>query len=243
MTKKTTSSLQSRLSSDQKVPRQVRGTFFRRAFCIVAIAVAGTGVSVPNAAWAQQASAQSVSQIVTIDRQRLFAETAFGKRVVAAAEEERARLAQETRATEAELVKEENLLTEQRASLDPKEFRILADEFDKKVSELRAEGQAREQEFVQVLEREQSAFFDRIGPILGVLVRELGAVVILDRRAILLATQNIDITDLAITRIDQELGDGLSENAAPSEDLTGDEEPVDPENTPDQAPAVDDDNN
>lgn len=231
MTKKTTSSSRFRLSSDHRVPRIIRGTFFRYLIGGVALASAMCGVILPSAVQAQQVGVQSVSQIVTIDRQRLFSETAYGQRVVATVEVERTRLAQETREAEAALAQEEKLLTEQRSSLDPTSFRVLADAFDKKVNELRAEGQVREQEFVRVLEREQTAFFERIGPILGRMVRELGAVVILDRRAILLATQNIDITDMAIRRIDQELGDGLSTPNAPTDD-SGDEAPADAPESP-----------
>ncbi|WP_298906525.1 OmpH family outer membrane protein [uncultured Aliiroseovarius sp.] len=231
MTKKTTSSSQSRLSSDQKVPRVNRGTFFQHVACIAALSAAMFGVTSPTVAAAQQQVVQSVSQIVTIDRQRLFSETAYGRRVLATVEVERARLAQETREAEAALAQEEMMLTEQRSSLDPTSFRALADAFDNKVNELRAEGQAREQEFVRVLEREQTAFFERIGPILGRMVRELGAVVILDRRAILLAAQNIDITDMAIRRIDQELGDGLSTPNAPADD-SSDETPADASESP-----------
>lgn len=200
-------------------------------FGIAALTAAMFGISLPTAALAQQSGATSVSQIVTIERQRLFSETAYGQRVIATIEVERARLAQKTREVEASLAEEELLLAEQRSSLDPTAFRILADSFDKKVNELRAEGAQREQEFVSVLEREQSAFFERIGPILGRLVRELGAVVILDRRAILLATQNIDITDMAIRRIDQELGDGLSTPIAPADD-SSDETPADASESP-----------
>ncbi|NDW52161.1 OmpH family outer membrane protein [Aliiroseovarius sp. PrR006] len=188
---------------------------------------------------AQQQAVQSVSQIVTIDRQRLFSDTAYGQRVLATVEVERARLAQETREAEADLAKEEKQLTEQRSSLDPTSFRVLADAFDQKVNELRAEGQQREQEFVRVLEREQSAFFERIGPILGRLVREVGAVVIIDRRAILLATQNIDITDAAIRRIDQELGDGVASPAPPSDAPSEDETPEKPSETPDSTTSGD----
>jgi Skp family chaperone for outer membrane proteins len=194
-------------------------------FGIAALTTAMFGISLPTIALAQQSGATAVSQIVTIERQRLFSETAYGQRVIATIEAERARLAQKTREVEASLAEEELLLTEQRSSLDPTAFRILADSFDKKVNELRAEGVQREQEFVSVLEREQSAFFERIGPILGRLVRELGAVVILDRRAILLATQNIDITDMAIRRIDLELGDGVTTPAAPSNSPSEEEQP------------------
>ncbi|MCK0143599.1 OmpH family outer membrane protein [Aliiroseovarius sp. F20344] len=174
------------------------------------MAIAAGLAAVPLAGHAQQAETTSVSQIVTIDRQSLFSRTAYGRRVVETVKVEQSRLAKEARAAEAELAEEEKQLTEQRATMDPAAFRALADVFDNKVSDLRAEVEARGQAFAQVLEREQSEFFDRIGPILGDLVRELGAVVIIDRRAILLSTQNIDITDLAVERIDRELGDGLT---------------------------------
>ncbi|WP_181363702.1 OmpH family outer membrane protein [Aliiroseovarius pelagivivens] len=197
----------------------------------------------PNGATAQQSGVQSVSQIVTIDRQRLFSETVYGQRVVATVEVERARLAQKAREAEADLAQEEKLLTDQRGSMDPTAFRVLADAFDRKVNELRAEGQQREQEFVSVLEREQSAFFERIGPILGRMVRELGAVVILDRRAILLATRNIDITEMAIRRIDLELGDGVTNPTEPSDNSTDDEAPAAPDGQPDTITPEDASNN
>ncbi|MCI2393712.1 OmpH family outer membrane protein [Aliiroseovarius sp. N1F302] len=166
----------------------------------------------------------AVSQIVTIDRQSLFSDTQYGRRVVETVESERVRLANETRMVEAELVEEERQLTERRDTMTPEDFRELAKAFDAKVQALRSEGAAREQEFVQTLEREQAAFFERIGPILGKLVRELGAVVILDRRAILLTTQNIDITRKAVDRIDQVLGDGSDlPDAAPSSNQDSDQ--------------------
>lgn len=236
MIKKTTSSLQSRLSSDQKVPRDNRGAFFATLLKrIGVVACASGGLLAPHAGYAQQAETQAVSQIVTIDRQSLFSGTAYGRRVLETVTVERERLRQETRASEEKLAEEEKQLTERRAKMDPAAFRVLADAFDEKVSELRAEGEARGQAFAQILDREQSEFFDRIGPILGELVRELGAVVIIDRRAILLSTQNIDITDLAVRRIDQKLGDGVTATE-PQPDQTEETPPV-------EAPAEDSEEN
>lgn len=221
MTKKTTSSLRSRLSSDplswmapQRAERGLRRHFTGRMDALALIVMVGIGV-LPVPGNAQQQAGSVVSQIVTIDRQSLFSDTQYGRRVVETVEAERVRLANETRKVEEALVKEERELTEKRDSMSPEDFRKLAKAFDAKVQALRTEGTEREQEFVGTLEREQAAFFDRIGPILGQLVRELGAVVILDRRAILLTTRNIDITKLAVERIDQVLGDGsdLPDNA------------------------------
>ena len=117
---------------------------------------------------------------------------------------------------EAALREEERRLTEQKSELSPEKFRELADEFDAKVQALRVKSTQREQEFAAKLEQDQAEFFERIGPILGQLVRELGAVVILDQRAILLTTQNIDITELALQRIDAVLGDGSGTDNVPN---------------------------
>lgn len=193
----------------------MRGTFFQHAILTAAVALGGGTLLSPETAAAQQSDAQSVSQIVTVDRQGLFNLTAYGKRVLASVETERERLVKETHAAEQALAEEERELTEQRATLDPQSFRVLADAFDRKVRDLRRESELREQEFVRTLENEQSAFFDRIGPILGELVRELGAVVILDRRVILLSTRNIDITELAVQRINDRLGDGSDGQTTP----------------------------
>jgi len=216
MTKKTTSNLQSRPNSDfgqaeyfgviSKAKSQMVGL---AEIFVVRILLSLCVVPAAHIAHAQELEpGRSASQIVTIDRQSLFSGTQFGRRVLETVETERKRLAEETRKAEASLAKEELELSKKRDTLDAEEFRALAKAFDEKVQALRVEGEQREAEFVRTLEREQGAFFDRIGPILWELMRELGAVVILDRRAILLTAQNIDITALAVERIDTTLGDG-----------------------------------
>lgn len=151
------------------------------------------------------------SQILSVDRERLFTQSLYGRRILAELEVERARLAAEARKVDAALVAEEKNLTEQRDKLSSDAFRLLADAFDEKVQALRRERPAREKDFTDRFEREQLAFYEKIGPALGAVVRERGGVVILDRRAILLATQNIDITDAALARIDQVIGDGATD--------------------------------
>lgn len=223
MTKKTTSNLRSRLSSDRDFRMTLHfahRAMWRHTFGAVFCAVIGLSAGHATA----QDLGRAVSQIVTIERQSLFSDTQYGRRVVETVESERARLAGETRKVEEALRIEERELTDLRETLSPEEFRKLAVAFDEKVQALRTEGNEREKEFVRTLEREQAAFFERIGPILGQLVRELGAVVIIDRRAILLTTQNIDITEIAVDRIDQVLGDGSDLPDAPSSTTDGEGE-------------------
>lgn len=167
------------------------------------------------AAWPLPAPAQSlgrvVSPVLTVDRDRLYSGSQFGQRVTRELEAASAAMAQETRKIEAALEEEEKALTTQRESLDPQAFRDLANAFDEKVQALRAERETAEANLRQQIEDAQLEFFDRIGPVLGQLVRERGAVLVLDRRAILLAAADVDITDEAIARIDAVLGDGVTD--------------------------------
>ncbi len=162
--------------------------------------------SVPPAA--AQDLGRIVSPILVIDSERLFTDSAFGRRVSATLEAERTRLEAETRAIEAALEAEELALTEKRPSLTAEEFRALADAFDAKVQNLREEREAAQQQFVQKLEAERQAFFQEVGPILFTLGQELGAVAILDHRVVVLPLADIDVTALAIERVDGVLGGG-----------------------------------
>ncbi len=165
------------------------------------------GVPLPLSA---QDFGQVVSPFLTIDQDRMFLETAIGQRIGKVLEQERARLEAETRRIEAELEAEELSLTEQRATLGTAEFRALADAFDEKVQTLRSDREAKQQALVQQIEAARADFSERVSPILSELVRELGGVAILDHRVILLSVENIDITQQAIQRIDNILGDGLA---------------------------------
>ncbi len=157
------------------------------------------------------------SPIFTVDRDALFSQSKYGKRILAELEQERARLAREARRVEAALAEEEKQLTEKRDTLPAEEFRKLADAFDAKVQALRQETPAQEQAFSRRFEQERVAFFEKAGPVLGQLVRDLGGIMIIDRRAILLTTQNIDITAVSIARINAELGEGAPDTPARSE--------------------------
>ena len=179
---------------------------FRRILFVLLLVVGGwTGGTLPAAA---QNFGRVVSPILTLDRDQLFAGTLYGQRVNRELEQASTAMAAETRSIEAALEAEELALTEQRATMDPEAFRELASAFDDKVQSLRAEREAAEADLLAQIEAAQTAFFNRIGPVLGQLVRDRGAVLIVDRRAVLLSAADIDITSAAIEQIDAVLGDG-----------------------------------
>lgn len=146
--------------------------------------------------------------VLTLDPDRLFAESAFGQRLAAEIGRASERLAAENREIETRLTAEERSLTARRTTLPPEEFRALADAFDAKVSRLRQEQDAKALALQRREEESRQNFSRRALPVLLDLTAELGAQVVLDTRAVLLSASGIEITDQALARIDAALGDG-----------------------------------
>ncbi|MBS8228655.1 OmpH family outer membrane protein [Vannielia litorea] len=156
----------------------------------------------------QQAGPRTQSPVLTIDQERLFQTTLFGRRLQRELNAARADLIAENTRIQEELEAEEARLTEQRAEMEPAAFRELADAFDEKVTTIRAEQEAKTRQLQRRQERDQQVFNAAIGPVVRDVVEERGASVILDSRAILLAVSDIDVTDLVRMRVDSLLGDG-----------------------------------
>lgn len=174
------------------------------ATAIVALAVVSGG---GFRAGAQQLGLPQ-SEILTITSERLYEESAFGQRIAHEIESEGSVLQAENRRIEAELTKEENDLTNRRPGMDPDEFRALADAFDEKVQTIRTTQDAKARALVQKNEEARVEFLQRARPVLGNLMRETGAGVILERSSVFLSANATDITDIAISRIDAAIGDG-----------------------------------
>ena len=188
------------------MPRRAMNTTLRRAGRVLAVILALTG-PYGGGLRAQQLGVPQTA-ILTISADRLFAESAFGRRVAAELEAESKALAAENRRKEAELAAEEKALTEKRATMDAAAFRELADAFDRKVQEIRRTQDAKAREIGRKGEQARVEFFNAVRPILERLMREAGASVLFERANIFLSTSDSDITDVAIARIDAAIGDG-----------------------------------
>lgn len=148
------------------------------------------------------------SPILTVEADRLFTDSAFGKRVAAEIEAEGAALREENAQIEADLIEEEQALTELRATMEPEAFRELADAFDEKVQRIRREQDAKATAIAERGEQDRRIFLNAAQPALEALMREANAAVILERRQVFLGADVIDITDEAIARIDAAIGAG-----------------------------------
>ncbi|WP_170425013.1 OmpH family outer membrane protein [Ruegeria arenilitoris] len=172
-----------------------------RALCIL---LALIGASVVHA---QQLGVPQ-AEVLTLSSDRLFTESQFGQRVLRQVESEGALLAEENERIVAELSREEKDLTEKRAELEPEEFRPLAEAFDNKVQSHREGQRAKLDALARQSEEARQTFFELAQPILIELLRESGASIVIERSNVFLSSDRTDVTDAAIARINELIGDG-----------------------------------
>ena len=168
---------------------------------------------------------------MTVDQERMFQQSLFGQRIREEIDTRGETLAAENRELEAELSEEERKLTDLRSTLPTEEFRLRAATFDEKVSRFRTEQDAKARALSELQDEARQTFVRLVSPILSQMLEEIGATILLDRRAVLSASASADITDRAIARIDGAIGEGedeLSDPVLPEPDAARPETPREP---------------
>ena len=155
--------------------------------------------------WAGAVQAQEPplprSAILLIDPSRFFAQSVYGRQI--AAQEDLLRA--ENRRIEAELAAEEQALTEARATMEIAAFRAQADAFDQRVQQIRRTQEGKAQQLVQMRQEAQQEFGARAQPVLEDLMQEAGATVVLSTQSVVSHAGAIDITDIALRRLNARL--------------------------------------
>lgn len=142
------------------------------------------------------------SQIILVDTDRLFSASTLGQKIIEDYEAEREALIARNRALEEELSAEEEALTDQRAEMTTADFRAAADAFDEKAQRIRAEAEENARVLLERRDRAPVTFLRMVEPILAQLMKDSGAVVMLNARDVLLKADVVDVTDRAIVQID-----------------------------------------
>lgn len=192
----------------------------RRFGILAAFLSLGAGGFIPPASAQDTLPSKTQNQIpkqlflLTIDQEALFSQSLFGERVSAQLKQDLATLEQDFQKLETDLTAEEKQLTEKRPELSPDAFRLLADAFDEKVQGIRRAQDSKARALDQHLEQERGRYYGLINPILHDLMQTMGATVIIDRRAILVGGDGVDITKNALQLIDASLGDGRAADPA-----------------------------
>ncbi|TNC51127.1 OmpH family outer membrane protein [Rubellimicrobium rubrum] len=150
------------------------------------------------------------SPVLTIDVDRLLAETQFGQRISDDLRERTEALSAENERLRLQLTTEERSLTDRRPTMEVEDFRTEADAFDARVQTIRAQQDAKQRDLEEAVARGREEFLNSVRPVLVRLMLDSGAAVILERRDVFLSVGLVDVTDEAIAAMDAQLGDGAS---------------------------------
>jgi len=179
----------------------LRGSLLALCLCLVGAGHAGAqGVGVVQ------------SDVLVINPDKLFAETQLGETMNEELQAKRDALIAHNRKLEAELEAEEKALSELRAETSPEEFRDLADAFDAKVRNIRQDSDRRARDLDRIRAQAPVTFMRLVEPVLVEIMRDADAAVIMDSRSVLLRAEVVDITDIAVSRIDAEIGGELPDS-------------------------------
>jgi Skp family chaperone for outer membrane proteins len=182
------------------------GVAFGAALCLAGGAQAQSQAQAQAPAQAQTARAevQAVirSPVLTLNYEQFIAGSQMGQQMSANYEAERARLEAANAEIASQLEAEELALTKARDTMQPDAFRKAASDFDEKVQKIRQERRDAETILARKRDDLRSRFEQAAVPVLSALMREAGAAVILEVRSTVLSLEQVDITDLAIQRLD-----------------------------------------
>lgn len=157
---------------------------------------------------AQEAATVVRSPVLLIDIETVFSGTLYGQRILSEIQSESEILKAENQRIADALTAEEQDIAARRPSMSAADFRAEADAFDEKVVGIRRAQDAKEQELQDRLTNARSTFDTAIRSVLGKMMQDREAAVLMARRDVILYFGAIDITDAAIAQIDATLGDG-----------------------------------
>ena len=144
-----------------------------------------------------------IGNVLVIDQQTVFDESAFFQELLGSLNEDRLKLRAENQRIFQELRDEELAIAEQRHDYTPEEFEKIARAFDEKVQATRRARSAIEAQADKELTAIRDVFRERIGPVIAQIMMEQNASIIIDRSMALWWADSLDVTQLAIDRIDQ----------------------------------------
>jgi len=162
--------------------------------------------------------AAAPSSVLTVDLEKIARESDYGQRVNGLYQAEILTLQSQAKQVEAELIAEEQDLVAQRDIVSPEEFKELSQAFDRKVVAIREDQNSKQSELQAKQRDDQRNLLRLIAPILYEIVSARGASVLIDRRNIVLDLSSVDITDEAIAKMNETLGDGSTPTEAMQDD-------------------------
>lgn len=140
--------------------------------------------------------------VASINREVLFAESTYGRALLASISEHESQLVNENDLLLADLEREERGLTELRKQIPAQEFAKLAKAFDAKANQIRQAQREKLDSLNKQLDAARFTFYRQAETVIRDLMIERGIVYVLNEQAILMSTGEGNITPDVIQQLD-----------------------------------------
>ena len=104
-----------------------------------------------------------------------------------------------------QIIKEREKLIEQQSVMAPEAFEIKVADFEKKVQTYQIERQEKLRKLDQMVQEARASILDEVKPIINDYANELGITVILEKNAVIMSADDMDMTDQVIQILNKSL--------------------------------------
>ena len=120
-------------------------------------------------------------------------------------ESKAAKDAEDSKKEDDQIIKEREKLIEQQSVMAPEAFEIKVADFEKKVQTYQIERQEKLRKLDQMVQEARASILDEVKPIINDYANELGITVILEKNAVIMSADDMDMTDQVIEILNKSL--------------------------------------
>ena len=145
------------------------------------------------------------TSIGIIDINRVLTESKAAKDATKQIEKIQKKSEEDSKKEDDQIIKEREKLIEQQSVMAPEAFEIKVADFEKKVQTYQIERQEKLRKLDQMVQEARASILDEVKPIINDYANELGITVILEKNAVIMSADDMDMTDQVIKILNKSL--------------------------------------
>ena len=145
------------------------------------------------------------TSIGIIDINRVLTESKAAKDATSQIEKIQVKSEEDSKKEDELIIKEREKLIEQQSVMAPEAFEVKVADFEKKVQSYQIERQEKLRKLDQMVQGARARILEEVKPIINDYANELGITVILEKNAVIMSADDMDMTDQVIEILDKNL--------------------------------------
>ena len=145
------------------------------------------------------------TSIGIIDINKVLTESKAAKDATKQIEKIQMKSEEDSKKEDEQIIQEREKLIEQQSVMAPEAFEVKVADFEKKVQAYQIERQEKLRKLDQMVQEARASILDEVKPIINDYANELGITVILEKNAVIMSADDMDMTDQVIKILNKSL--------------------------------------